>query len=415
MSHVQTPVRRPRPEWTKSVRAALIASVVVSIILLAFAWPTVTSKVQDLPVAVVGSQEQIDSLTDKMPDDNPLALHPVANRQDAENGIRSREVYGAILLGDQPEILTASAGSPVASQMLTSIGTTMQRGIDQQVISKQTEALQQMKSAMAQGPSGMAAMAQQAQKSGQGGQQAATPPTVKITDVVPLSGDDPRGAGLAIAGLPLTMGGMIGGVLISLLVNGPRKHLLAIVLYGIIGGLALACLMQGLFHILQGNFFANAGAIGLGIAATASVIVGLNALIGRPGIGVGAVITMFIGNPLSSLTQPKEFIAPPFGEIGQWLVPGLSGTVLRDLSYFPDANVSGQIWALIGWLAAGVVLVLSGHYRNQAALPGNGRGGDADGAQTTGGSSTAGAHHTVTTGEGTHRAASQATTGTASA
>ncbi|NDO78884.1 ABC transporter permease [Kocuria indica] len=376
MSHVRTPQPKSRPEWLKSVRAALIATVAVCVVLLAFAWPTATSRVENLPVAVVGPQEQIDTVTQKMPE-HLLELHPVANREDVVNGIRSREVYGGIVLGEQPEILTASAASPVASQMLTGVGTNMQRGIDQQVIAGMQQALQKMASGGAApggpgapGQSGAAASdgaasggAAQAQRGA-----GATPPTVKVTDVVPLSDDDPRGSGLAIAGLPLTMGGMIGGVLISLLVTGVRKHLLAIALYGVLGGLALAGILQGVFGILQANYWANAAATGLGIAATASVIVGLNSLIGRPGIAVGAVLTMFIGNPISALTQPKEFILPPFGEIGQWLVPGLSGTVLRDLSYFPEANIAGQIWALIGWLTLGVILTVLGHHKNESAL-----------------------------------------------
>ena len=358
MSHVRTPQPKSRPEWLKSVRAALIATLAVCVVLLAFAWPTATSRVENLPVAVVGSQEQIDTVTQKMPE-HLLELHPVANREDAVNGIRSREVYGGIVLGEQPEILTSSAASPVASQMLTGVGTNMQRGIDQQVIAGMQQAIQKMKTGGGAVPgapgapgqnggaasdgaaSGGAAQAQRGAGAQAPGAPGATPPTVKVTDVVPLSDDDPRGSGLAIAGLPLTMGGMIGGVLISLLVTGVRKHLLAIALYGALGGVALAGILQGVFGILQANYWANAAATGLGIAATASVIVGLNSLIGRPGIAVGAVLTMFIGNPISALTQPKEFILPPFGEIGQWLVPGLSGTVLWDLSYFPEANIAG--------------------------------------------------------------------------
>jgi len=252
---------------------------VVSIVLLAFAWPTATSRTENLPVAVVGTQEPIDAVTAKMPD-KLLDVHPVAHREDAVNGIRTREVYGGIVLGDQPEILTASAASPVVSQMLGGVATTMQRGIDQKVIEGTTRALEKIKGALAKGPAGMAALSQQPQ------QQAATPSTVKTTDVVPLSEDDPRGSGLAIAGLPLTMGGMI------------------------------------------------------------------------------------IGNPISALTSPKEFILPPFGEVGQWLVPGLSGTLLRDLSYFPDANIAAQVWALIGWVALGIVLTFLGHHKNESSLTG---------------------------------------------
>lgn len=331
--------------------------------LLAFAWPTTTSRTENLPVAVVGTQEQIDAVTAKMPD-KLLDVHPVAHREDAVNGIGTREVYGGIVLGDQPEILTASAASPVVSQMLGGVATTMQRGIDQKVIEGTTQALEKIEGALAKGPAGMAALSQQPQ------QQAATPPTVKTTDVVPLSEGDPRGSGLAIAGLPLTMGGMIGGILISTLVTGVRKHLLALGLYGVIGGFVLAAILQGLFGILQASFFANWAAIGLGIAATASVIVGLSSLIGRAGLAVGAVLTMFIGNPISALTSPKEFILPPFGEVGQWLVPGLSGTLLRDLSYFPDANIAAQVWALIGWVALGIALTFLGHHKNESSLTG---------------------------------------------
>ena len=110
--------------------------------------------------------------------------------------------------------------------------------------------------------------------------------------------------------------------------------------------------------------------MGLGIAATASVIVGLSSLLGRAGLAIGAVLTMFIGNPISALQSPKEFILAPFGEIGQWLVPGLSGTLLRDLSYFPEANIAGQIWALIGWVILGAVLTILGHHKNESALTG---------------------------------------------
>lgn len=68
------------------------------VVLLAFAWPTATSRVQNLPVAVVGLQEQVDAVTQKMPE-YLLELHPVASREDAVNGITSREVCGGIVLG----------------------------------------------------------------------------------------------------------------------------------------------------------------------------------------------------------------------------------------------------------------------------------------------------------------------------
>ncbi|MEA5457201.1 ABC transporter permease [Sinomonas sp. JGH33] len=353
-AHRADTVRGAHTPWTHALRAALLAAAIVCVVLLAFAWPSVTAKIQNLPIAAVGSAGQIAQVTSKAPQ-GALDLHTASSRDDAIAQIQRREVYGAIVLGQSPEILVASAASPVASQALTQLGAQMQQGISQQAIAQLKQALQQ---------------AQQRASSPQAGAQPGAPqavPTVTVTDVVPLSSDDPRGTGLAVAGLPLVIGGIIGGALISLFVSGTWRRLAAVIVYGAAGGLGLAAILQDWFHILQADYWVNAAAIGLGIAATAAVITGLNALMGRAGIAVGAVTTMFVGNPLSSLTQPKEFLPAPWGEVGQWFVPGASGTLLRELSYFPSADAAFPWLVLAGWAVVGTVLIAVGHFRNQPA------------------------------------------------
>ncbi|MHC6592567.1 ABC transporter permease [Arthrobacter sp. C152] len=362
----QEPAAGPHTPWPHALRTALLAAAAVCTVLLAFAWPSVTAKVQNVPIAAVGSAEQISQITSKAPA-GTLDVRTASSRDDAVNLIRQREVYGAIVLGASPEILVASAGSPVASQALTQMGAQMQSQIQTQAIARLQDALAQA-AAKAQAPANAQAQGTQPAQGGQNGAQPSAVPQVTVTDVVPLSTDDPRGTGLAVAGLPLAMGGMIGGVLISLLVSGTWRRLGAILAYGIIAGLGLAGILQGWFHILDGNYWTNTAAIGLGIMATAAIIVGLNALIGQPGIAVGAVITLFIGNPLSSLTQPKEFLPAPWGDVGQWLVPGASGTLLRDLSYFPDAATAFPWLVLAGWAIAGAILITVGHFRNSPAV-----------------------------------------------
>ena len=180
---------------------------------------------------------------------------------------------------------------------------------------------------------------------------------------MPLNDSDSTGAGLAIAGLPLTIGGIVGGVLTSMIVHSRRMRAVAVVAYGAIGGLALTLVLQSWFGILQGNFGLNVLAAGLAVAATAALINGFVSLIGPGGIAIGAVLTMFIGNPIASLQAPKEFLAGAWGDIGQFLVPGASGTLLRDLSYFPDAPMAMQWCVLIGWFVLGIVLILVGHLK----------------------------------------------------
>lgn len=364
--HRSEPISGPHTPWSHAVRTAVLAAAAVCVVLLAFAWPSITAKVQNLPVAAVGTAEQIAQITSKAPE-GTLGIKTAASRDEAIDLIRHREVYGAIVLVSAPEILIASAGSPVASQALTQMGAQMQSLIQSQAIAALQTALKQATVAAQQAAAGGHAPSS-AQNPPAPQTAPAAIPTVTVTDVVPLSPDDPRGAGLAVAGLPLAMGGMIGGVLISLLVSGTWRRLGAILAYGVFAGLGLAGILQGWFHILQGDFWANAGAIGLGVVATAAIIVGLNALIGRAGIALGAVITLFVGNPLSSLTQPKEFLPAPWGDLGQWLVPGASGTLLRDLSYFPDAAAAFPWLVLAGWAVLGAVLIAVGHFRNEPAV-----------------------------------------------
>ncbi len=360
-------------QWLRALGVAALAAAIVSLVLLAFSWPTVTAEAKNLPIAVVGSQKQVDNLVDNAPDDL-LDVHKVSSRSKAVKQIKHRDVYGAVILnGKNPEILTASAGSPAVAQQLRGIGTQMQLKIDAKAMKGMEDALGKMQKAMqnpqaAQGAGqqdGQQSAGQQgasgADKAGKGSTQKQKVPNVKVTDVVPLNDNDPQGAGLAIAGLPLTIGGIVGGTLISTMVRSRRLRVLAVIGYGIVGGLALAGILQGWFGILQGTYGMNALAAGLAIASTAALINGFVSLIGPAGIGIGALLTMFIGNPLSSLSQPKEFLPWHWGEIGQFFVPGAAGTLLRDLSYFPKAPMSQDWWVLIAWTLAGILLILVGH------------------------------------------------------
>jgi hypothetical protein len=56
----------------------------------------------------------------------------------------------------------------------------------------------------------------------------------------------------------------------------------------------------GLVRGAQGDYLANAAAIAFSPFATGAFIVGMTAPIGPPGIAVGAIITLLIGNPISA-------------------------------------------------------------------------------------------------------------------
>ena len=186
---------------------------------------------------------------------------------------------------------------------------------------------------------------------------------VEVTDVVPLAETDERGAGLAAASFPLLIGALLGGVAISLALTGAVRRLVALAVYVVVAGLSIVGILQGWLGVLQGDFVANAGAVMLALLAGAGAIVGLASLLGRAGVLLGAVLLLLIANPISSAAQPIEFLAEPWGAVGQWFPPGAAATLLRDLSYFPAADAVFPWLVLAGWAVAGVLLVALGALR----------------------------------------------------
>lgn len=321
---------------------ALAVAVGVGVLVLAFSWPSVSAEPRDVPVAAVGPAPAVAALRAAADETQPGAveLTTATDREAAVAAIESREVYGAVVLGDEPEVLTSSAASQATHQLLTGIAGQLQDRLTAGVVAAMQEAAAQ-------------------------GEQLpdATLPTVTVTDVVPLSEDDPRGTGLTAAMFPLLLGGIAGGVAISLGVVGALRRIVAVVAYAVTGGLLLTGVMQGWFGSLQGDWWVNAGVITLALAAVAAPVTGLVALLGRAGIGLGVVTMMLVANPISGVTVPPEFLPWHWGAVGQWFPPGASGTLLRDVSYFPAADASAAWLALGLWAGAGVILSLIGHFR----------------------------------------------------
>lgn len=368
------PEARVHTPWVRVPIIAVALSIVVGVILLAFAWPAVTADPKDIPVGIVGTDTQVDQVTDAVDEkaDGAVKLDRYDDRDAAVTAIKERKIYGAIVLGatqtDAPEVLTATAANAQVAQILNGIATQLQTEIDAQLRTAIETQLNATQASMAEK---VKAAIQAAVKAALAGQQPQLPDfgsstpitlpsvTVKVTDVVPFTDDDPRGAGLTAAMFPLVMGGMIGGIGLTLLVKGGGgRRVVGLLVYASAAGLVLTGVLQGMFGALQGDYWLNAAAIALSIAAISGTITGLAGLIGPAGVGVGAAFTMLIANPLSAATIPVEFIRTPWGAIGQHLPPGAAATLIRDLSYFPDADVAWAWWLLAIWAAAGIALTL---------------------------------------------------------
>lgn len=340
MALAPAPQHAPHTPVGRIVGISVMLAALVSLVVLAFSWPAVTAEPRDVPVAVAGPEQAVAALTTQLAERSGdlLDLRPVADRDAAVTAIRERDAVGAIVLGGspaspEPELLTASAA-----------------GASGAVVKQLAEPLQTALTMQAQAASAAT------------GQQIAAP-TLTVTDVVPFAETDANGTGMNAAFFPMLLGGMIGGIVISFLVVGAFRRVLGVTLYAVVGGLALTGILQGWFGSLQGDYLLNAAAFALSLAAIAAPIVGFVALVGRAGIAVGPVVMMLFANPISGAALPASYLPGAWGAVGQWFPPGASATLVRDLSYFPDADASAAWLVLAAWTVGGLLLAVAGHFR----------------------------------------------------
>lgn len=350
-TETQAQAQDPQPSpWPRALLTGVLGAVIVSLVVLAFLWPSFASEPKNLPVQVVASEQEYEQFTAQTEKASaaqgtalPFSFVRADSRDAAVDAITHRDAYGAFVLPSGPdgqmEVLTAKAANTQVATIITSAAQNMAKGQAAQI------------PADAPAEQRTAAM-----------DKALEGPT--ITDVAPLPEADPNGTGLALSSLPLTIGGIIGGVVTAFTLKGTWRRLAGVLTYTVVGSLALYLVLDVWFEFLPAPFALEWLAIGMSLLATASVIVGLHSLVGAPGIGIGAILTMFIGNPLSGTQIPGEFLPWKWGEIGQYFVPGATGSLLRDISYFPDASTS-QYWITLAvWIAFGLGFIIFAHRNN---------------------------------------------------
>jgi hypothetical protein len=284
--------------------AILIVPVVVAIVLTLFAWPNARLEPRDLPVGVVGP-------VPAMPAEK-FDVHRYADEGAARDAIEDREVYGAFVTGPgAPKVLTASAASPAVAQLLA---------------------------------------------------HAAAEQKAPVVDV---ASGGPRGAALASSVLPLVLAGILTGVLATVLASGAPARVGLVLGGSVLAGLAATAIVQPWLDVVEGDWVANAAALSLTVAAIASVVAGLKALLGEPGIALAALTMILVGNPFSGVGSAPELLPEPVGGLGQALPPGAGGNLLRSTGFFDGAAASGPVWVLVAWTATGVALLLAAAARTR--------------------------------------------------
>ncbi|RAY12033.1 hypothetical protein DPM19_27185 [Actinomadura craniellae] len=295
--------------------------VLQALMLVAFAWPTANLAPRDVPLVVAGPPQAAVGIAAGLERDGAFAVTRLPDEAAARAALTDREAYGAVVAGPAgPRVLVASAASPAVAQQL-----------------------------------GLLA------------QRLSGTPAAPVEDVVAADPDDPRGAVLGVLVLPLIMSGMAAAVLLFLLLPAAGARFAALLGIAVLGGLVTTLIAQTWLSALPGSFLAVWGVLGLAILSVAGAVAGLSAVLGRPGIGLGALTMLLLGNPLSAAASAPELLPAGWGALGQLLPPGAAVSLLRSVAFFDGAAATGPLAVLLVWAGAGLALLFLGARRPHPA------------------------------------------------
>lgn len=340
-----------RRSWLGTGLLILVLPIAVCLMLLAFLTPALNSGPEDLPLAVAGPAPAVEQITDALEERSPGAFEITEydDAEQAEQAVADREAIGAVTVGQQGvEILKASgAGTPYGT-MMDGIATGLEE--QQKAQAQQAPAQGDQTAAQSEQTQGQQAPSDQPQQ--------APAQEVTVRDVAPLTDDDPNATAMSTLALPLAFGGMISAAAFTMLSgNRPAVRALGIIGFSALAGVAVTWVLQSWLHAVDGDFWALAGVLALGIAAISLAVSGLQSVLGGAGLALGAVLMMFVANPLSGMATGWQWLPQPWGAIGQQLPIGAAGTALRSVAFFDGTGMTHALIVLVCWAAAGLLLI----------------------------------------------------------
>jgi len=286
--------------------------------LLAFLTPSYNSGAKDLPIAVAGPEAAVSQITSALDEKQPGAFDTTtyASPEDARNAVLDRDEVGGIAVDtDGVTIYTAAGAGQSYKTLLTNLGS----GLEDQ---------------------GM---------------------TVTSDEVAPTTEDDPNASGLSVLALPLAFGGMIFAALLSLTMKKRYSfRVIGSLSFSVIAGFLVGAILQFGFGTFDANYRELSLILALGIGGTSMFVLGLESLIDYAGLGLGAVLTLFVSNPLSGIATGWQWLPSPWGMIGQYLPIGAAGNAARSVGsvgFFDGAGATHSVVTLIVWVLIGLGFV----------------------------------------------------------
>lgn len=306
----------------------VLIPIIAALALWAFAWPNARTAPRDLPLGVAGPATATAQVERQLHQrEGAFEIHHYADEAAARDATEDRTVYGAVVVTQAgPKLLTASAASPMVAQLL-------QQAVTQQAAEEGVR--------------------------------------VMSADVVATPANDPRGSAIASSVLPLALAGTTSGAAVTLLVLRRGRAAAPLVGAAALVGIVATAIADSWLGVLGGNQWAEAGVLSLATLAVGATVAGFAALLGRAGIGLGALLIVFLGNPFAGASTAPQMLPEPVGALGQFLPPGAGAgaSLLRSVSFFDGAAALTPTLGLTMWAAFGLAAVLLGDLLKRRPKP----------------------------------------------
>ncbi len=259
-----------------------------------------------------------EEFADQAPNLRPETVDTVnyPSRAEAIAAVEAREVYGAVIIDTEVEVIIASAENAAVADKIRALGN---RKLLQLARAKGDDV-----------------------------------PEVVLTDVAPWPTENPRGSVLASSALPLVISGLALGALAAFRTTSSLLQWLLIAGGSLLTGTAFAAVLGPVLGVLPANLALSSLVIAGLHAACASALLGAHRLAGIFGFSLVGGSIALLGDPLGGMPQPGGSYPEFWANLVHSMPLSADMELLKRIHFFPAAEVSSQ-WTVLGWwIVAGV-------------------------------------------------------------
>ncbi|WP_203183760.1 ABC transporter permease [Streptomyces pratensis] len=179
----------------------------------------------------------------------------------------------------------------------------------------------------------------------------ATGVPVTITDVKPLQKGDPRGLALFYISLAAVIIGFVGAIQLSVHARAldPLERIGFTVAYALLGGFAIAAVVDWLIGALDLPFVESWLILALTLFASGMVFTMFNTIMGRWAMIPTWGLMVLLGNPSSGGAVSWPLLPSALGHIGRWLPPGASVNAQHTAVYYQGHQYALPFLVLAAW------------------------------------------------------------------